>query len=260
MLEIIQIPLLSDNYSYVLHDPESGETAVVDPSSSLPILELLDEKGWKLSYIFNTHHHFDHTGGNEDIKAATKCKIVSSHTDRERIPGGADITLNEGDEISVGASNARIMEIPGHTIGDIAFYFEAEQALFSGDALFSLGCGKMFEGNPEQMWNSLRRMADLPRSTKLYCGHEYTQANGQFALVVDPHNDALKSYLHQVDNLRREGKSTVPSTIEIEVAANPFLRAPAIVTESGELGPAPSPHEAFAHLRAKKDQFVPSAG
>lgn len=258
MLEIIQVPLLRDNYAYVLHDAASGDTAVLDPSSSLPILELLDAKGWTLNYILNTHHHFDHTGGNEDIKSRTNCKIVSSYTDRERIPGGADITLKEGDEFSLGASTANIMEIPGHTIGDIAYYFAQEQAVFCGDALFSLGCGKMFEGTPEQMWNSLRRIADLPRDTKLYCGHEYTQANGQFALSVDPHNDALKNYLHQVDDIRREGRSTVPSTIAIEVAANPFLRAPAIVTELGELGPAPSPHDAFAHLRHKKDQFVPS--
>lgn len=256
MLDIIQVPLLRDNYAYVLHDAASGETAVLDPSSSLPILELLEQKGWRLTYILNTHHHFDHTGGNEDIKARTSCKIVSSYTDRERIPGGADMTLKEGDAISIGSSTASILEIPGHTIGDIAFYFPQEQAVFCGDALFSLGCGKMFEGTPEQMWNSLRRLADLPRDTKLYCGHEYTQANGQFALSVDPHNDALKNYLHQVEDLRREGRPTVPSTIAIEVAANPFLRAPAIVNESGELGISPAPHDAFAHLRHKKDQFV----
>ncbi len=255
MLDIIQIPLLKDNYAYMLHEADSGETAVVDPSSSIPVLDLLKERGWSLKYIINTHHHYDHTGGNEDIKAQTGCKIICSYTDRDRVPGGVDITVREGDVVSIGTAQAKVMEIPGHTIGCVAFWFEKERAVFCGDTLFSLGCGRLFEGTAEQMWNSLRRLGALPRTTKIYCGHEYTQANGKFALSVDPHNQALKDYLHHVDDLRAQGLPTIPSTVEIEVKANPFLRAPMLRQETLNLKHGFEPHEAFAELRRKKDDI-----
>ncbi|MGB0934571.1 MAG: hydroxyacylglutathione hydrolase [Alphaproteobacteria bacterium] len=255
-MTIIPLPLLKDNYAYLLHCPHTSETAIIDPSESAPVIEELDKRGLKLTYIINTHHHHDHVGGNEEIKKHTDCQVVCSYTDRNRVPG-ADISLKEGDIFKLGQHEARIMEIPGHTIGHMALWFIKDEAVFVGDTLFSLGCGRMFEGTPEQMWNSLRRLADLPRTTKVYCGHEYTRANGRFALDIDPHNPALKDYYHQVQQLRDSGKPTVPSTIEIEVETNPFLRAPLLVGALG-LGENVPPHEAFAAMRHRKDHYIDS--
>jgi hydroxyacylglutathione hydrolase len=252
-LEIAQIPLLTDNYAYLLIDHKTGQTAVVDPSEADPILRILERRNLKLHYILNTHHHFDHVGGNLELKEATGCTIICSHTDKPRIDG-ADQGVAEGEEVSIGSSKAIVMEIPGHTVGHIAFYFREYHAVFSGDTMFSLGCGRLFEGTPEQMWNSLRRLADLPPETKVYCGHEYTEANGRFALAMDPHNHALQDYCHHVADRRRDGLSTVPSTIEIEAEANPFLRAPMLIKALG-LSDSTLPHEAFAEMRMRKDNF-----
>ena len=253
MLEIVHVPLLIDNYGYLLHDPDTGATAVVDPSQAAPVLKILKERNWKLTSILNTHHHYDHVDGNEEIKAHTNCNVIGSYTDRNRIPE-IDQTVREGDEITIGNSKAKILEIPGHTVGHIAFWFAAEQAIFCGDTLFSLGCGRLFEGSPEQMWTSLRRLAQLPRDTKVYCGHEYTQANADFALEVDPHNPTLQDYRHRIADLRQDDLPTVPSTIDIEVKCNPFLRAPQLAQSLG-LPEDIAPHEAFAELRRRKDQW-----
>jgi hydroxyacylglutathione hydrolase len=252
-LEIVQIPLLVDNYSYLLHDSATGQTAVIDPSEAQPILKELSQRGWKLDYIFNTHHHFDHVGGNQELKAQTHCKIIGSHHDHQRIPG-IDQQVMEGNLIRLGHATAQVLEIPGHTIGHVAYWFQDSKAVFCGDTLFSLGCGRLFEGTPTQMWNSLRRLAYLPRDTQIYCGHEYTEANGRFALSIDPHNATLQAYCAHVAILRAEGRSTIPSTIEIEVAANPFLRAPHLIEALG-LGINATPEEAFAELRVRKDHF-----
>jgi hydroxyacylglutathione hydrolase len=252
-LEIAQIPLLTDNYAYLLIDHKTGQTAVVDPSEAAPVLNVLEKRHLKLNFILNTHHHPDHVGGNVELKAATGCTIICSHTDKPRI-AGVDKDVSEGDEVAIGSSKAIVMEIPGHTVGHIAFYFPDYQAVFCGDTLFSLGCGRMFEGTPEQMWNSLRRLADLPPETKVYCGHEYTEANGRFALSLDPHNHALLDYCHHVADRRRENLSTVPSTIKIEAEANPFLRAPMLIEALG-LPRNTAPHLAFAEMRKLKDHF-----
>ncbi len=252
-LEIAQIPLLTDNYAYLLIDHRTGQTAIVDPSEADPIIRVLERRHLKLNYILNTHHHSDHVGGNVQLKKETGCKIICSHTDKPRIKG-ADQGVSEGDELLIGSSKAIVMEIPGHTVGHIAFYFPEYHAVFCGDTMFSLGCGRLFEGTSEQMWNSLRRLADLPPETKVYCGHEYTEANGRFALSLDPHNHVLQDYCHHVADKRRENLSTVPSTIEIEVEANPFLRAPMLVDALG-LPVGTLPHEAFAEMRKQKDSF-----
>lgn len=223
-LEIVQLPLLSDNYAYLLHDVGSGETAVVDPSEAAPVLQALDERGWKLSKILSTHHHADHVGGNREIKARTNCAVYGFSEDASRIPG-IDHALLDGDQVSVGDAEGEVLFIPGHTTGHIAYYFAHEKAVFCGDTLFSLGCGRLFEGTPAQMFASLQRLAALPGDTKVYCGHEYTQSNGAFALVVEPENDALKSYMEHVHNLRAKGLPTVPSTMETECECNPFIRA-----------------------------------
>lgn len=253
-LEIVPIPLLADNYAYLLHDHTAGQTAVLDPSEAAPVLKALQQRGWTLNLILNTHHHFDHVGGNADLKAHTACKIIGSHHDRLTIPD-LDQDVREGDEITVGNACAKIIEIPGHTIGHIAYWFYDHKAVFTGDTLFSLGCGKLFEGTPAQMWNSLRRLADLPRDTHVYCGHEYAEANGRFALAIDPHNSALQAYCAHVADLRAEGRPSVPSTIEIEVEANPFLRAPHLI-EALDLDPRSTPEDAFAELRRRKDRFT----
>lgn len=252
-LEIVQIPLLSDNYSYLLIDHKTGQTAVIDPSEADPIIRILERRHLKLHYILNTHHHNDHVGGNIELKEATGCTIICSHIDKPRIKG-AEVEVSEGAEVCIGSSKAIVMEIPGHTVGHIAFYFAEANAVFCGDTLFSLGCGRLFEGTPAQMWNSLRRLADLPPQTKVYCGHEYTENNGRFALSIDPHNHALQDYCHHVADKRRENLSTIPSTIEIEVEANPFMRAPLLTAALGISYDTP-PHEAFAEMRRQKDQF-----
>ncbi len=243
-MQIVQIPLLADNYAYLIHD--DGITAVIDPSEADPVLDELGNRDWQLNYIINTHHHFDHVGGNSKLKQNTSCTIICSHTDLNRIPN-ADVAKHEGDTIAIGSARALVMEIPGHTLGHIALWFKEQNALFCGDTLFSLGCGRLFEGTPQQMWESLQRLAILPPETKIYCGHEYTQANAEFALSVDPNNQDLRDYCQHVAQLRASGLPTIPSTMEIETKANPFLRAPQLIGESI------SPTQAFARLRTLKD-------
>jgi hydroxyacylglutathione hydrolase len=254
ILEIHQIPVLSDNYVYLIEDKESGECAVVDPAVAEPVLDLLDARGMKLAYVLNTHHHGDHTGGNLALKAKTGCKIVGAGRDAARIPG-IDIDVGEGDVFQLGHSQARVLEVPGHTSGHIAYWFKEARALFCGDTLFALGCGRLFEGSPAQMWASLSALRSLPGDTRVYCAHEYTQANARFALTVDPDNAALRARAHMVDQLRLKGKPTVPSTLAEECATNPFLRA----DDSDfcqALGMVQSdPVSVFAETRHRKDIF-----
>ena len=252
-LVIRQIPVLRDNYVYLLHDPASAATGVVDPSVAPPVLRALAEAGWRLTHILNTHHHPDHTGGNLEIKQATGAVIVGPRADRDRIPG-IDVTLGDGDRYTLGSDTAEVFDVPGHTRGHIAYWFGDAKALFCGDTLFLMGCGRLFEGTPEQMWRSLGKLRRLPGDTRVYCGHEYTQANARFALTVEPENPALVARARQIDQLRAEGKSTVPGTMADEVATNPFLRAdqPALQAAAGTPG---DPVATFAAIRRRKDNF-----
>jgi hydroxyacylglutathione hydrolase len=253
-LQIEQIPALSDNYVYLVHEPQAGITAVVDPAVAAPVLDRLGVRGWKLDWILSTHHHADHTGGNLELKRATGCQIVGPQSDAARIPG-IDLGLAEGDRFRLGDAEAEVLETPGHTSGHISYWFADAGALFCADTLFSLGCGRLFEGTPEQMWRSLSKFAPLPDDALVYCGHEYTQANARFALSVDPDNAALQARAAEVDRLRAVGQPTVPSTLGAERAANPFLRAadPAI---RRRLGMEEADDVAvFAELRKRKDHF-----
>ena len=213
---------------------------MVDPAESAPVLEALTVHGWKLDFIFNTHHHPDHVGANTALKKETGCEIVGFADDAARIPG---ITrrVREGDRVRLGEAKAEVIFIPGHTLGHIAYYFAKEKALFCGDTIFSLGCGRLFEGTPAQMFSSLQRLAALPGDTQIYCAHEYTESNGCFALTIEPENKTLKERMEEVRHLREEDKPTVPSTLAMELATNPFLRAKTV--------------EEFARIRALKDNF-----
>jgi hydroxyacylglutathione hydrolase len=253
-LAIELVPLLKDNYAYLLHDRGSGATAVVDPSEADPVMAVAKARGWRLTHILNTHHHWDHSGGNLRIKEATGCTIVGPGPDEARIPG-IDIALDDGDRFALGSSAAEVLFIPGHTRGHIAFWFADAQAVFCGDTLFALGCGRMFEGTPQQMWGSLDRLRQLPPETRVYCGHEYTQANARFALTIEPKNIALVTRAQRVNATRAAGHATVPSTMAEERATNPFLRAdePDVAAAVGLAGA--DPVSVFAEVRRRKDSF-----
>ena len=253
-LQIVQIPVLSDNYVYLVHEPRDRLTGVVDPSLAEPVLETLDQQGWKLDYIINTHHHWDHTGGNVVLKAETGAFIVGPQAEAQRIPL-IDRALKEGERFRFGQAEAQILDIPGHTSGNIAYWFEPDDVLFCGDTLFSLGCGRLFEGTPAQMWNSLSKIRRLPDSTRVYCGHEYTEANGRFALTVEPENADLISMMARIRATRARGQPTVPSRLGDEKAANPFLRADKRELQAA-IGMAGSdPVAVFARVRSQKDNF-----
>lgn len=253
-LEIKQIPVLNDNYVYLAHCPETGATGVVDPAVSGPVFDALAQTGWTLTHILNTHHHGDHTGGNLEIKAKTGCTIVGPRADKDRIPG-IDIEVGDGDTYKLGDATATVFDVPGHTRGHIAYWFEESDALFCGDTLFVMGCGRLFEGTPAQMVNSLGKFDTLPDSTRVYCAHEYTQSNGRFALTVEPQNQALHDLMKDVDRKRADGIPTVPSTLGQERATNPFLRpASSDLQETiGMLGA--DPVDVFAEVRRRKDNF-----
>ena len=253
-LEIHQIPVLNDNYLYLFKDPDSGLVGIVDPAVAGPVLDKLDELGWKLTHIINTHHHMDHTGANLELKEKTGCTIVGAKKDAARIPG-MDIGVEDGDIFEFGSQKAQVFEVPGHTVGHIAYWFEESDALFCGDTLFALGCGRLFEGTPAQMWSSLGKFRKLPDRTKVYCAHEYTEANARFAVSVDPKNMALQSRFAEIRKLREKHLPTVPSTLGEEKATNPFLRAddPGLQAELELTGA--DPVEVFAETRRRKDNF-----
>lgn len=251
---IHQFPCLSDNYGFLIHDPDTGETATIDTPDAAEILKQLDAKGWRLTHIFNTHHHADHAGGNLALKAKTGCTIVGPRAEQQRIPG-IDKAVGEGDRVKLGTREARVFDVPGHTAGHIAYWFADEGVAFVGDTLFALGCGRLFEGTPEQMWSSLSKLAALPPDTKVYCAHEYTQSNARFALTVEPGNAALQARAKDIDAARAAGRPTVPSTIGLELATNPFLR-PASDNLQATVGLAGrGAVEVFAKTRQLKDQF-----
>ena len=222
-LQVYQFPCRSDNYGFLAHDPTLNVTASIDTPEEGPINTALEEKGWRLTHILNTHHHGDHTGANIALKERWGCTIVGAANDAERIPG-IDVRMADGDKYQFGSLIADVFEVPGHTTGHIAYYFSSEDIAFVGDTLFALGCGRLFEGTPEMMWNSLQKLMALPDETIVYCAHEYTQSNAQFALSVEPGNAELVARSREIDALRAEGKPTVPTTIGLERATNPFLR------------------------------------
>jgi hydroxyacylglutathione hydrolase len=252
-LVIRQIPVLKDNYVYLAHDKETGATAAVDPAVAQPVLDVLKAEGWRLTHILNTHHHNDHTGGNRELKEATGCVIVGPRADRDRIPG-IDIEVGDGDTYMLGHAKATVFDVPGHTRGHIAYWFGESEALFCGDTLFIMGCGRTFEGTAAQMWNSLSKLKALPPETRVYCAHEYTQANARFALTVEPDNRDLIARAARVAAMRAENQPTVPGTLAEELLTNPFLRADRPALQAAEGAPG-DPVATFASIRLKKDKF-----
>jgi hydroxyacylglutathione hydrolase len=238
MLEVVAVPAFSDNYIWLVHDPGSGETAVVDPGDAAPALAAAASRGWTITQVWNTHWHPDHTGGNGAVKAATGC--VVSGPAAEAI-GVRDVALAQGGEVRIGAHVGEVIEIPGHTLGHIALHFAGAQMAFVGDTLFAMGCGRLFEGTAAQMHASLQRLAALPAETRLYCGHEYTLANALFAAHAEPNNIAIAERLETVRALRAGGEITLPTTVAEERSTNPFVRA--------------ADWQEFASLRAAKDSF-----
>jgi hydroxyacylglutathione hydrolase len=224
MIEIVRIPALSDNYIWLLHDPASGETVAVDPAEAEPVLDEATRRGWRITQIWNTHWHRDHTGGNAAIKAATGCRITGPAAEAARIPT-LDRMVGEGDRVTIGAVAAEVLDVPAHTAGHIAYYLPEAGAAFVGDTLFAMGCGRLFEGTAAQMWHNLQRLAALPPATALYCAHEYTESNGRFARVAEPDNRAIIDRMADVTAARARGEPTIPTTIALERATNPFVRA-----------------------------------
>jgi hydroxyacylglutathione hydrolase len=253
-LTVHQFPCLGDNYGYLIHDEENDLTAAIDTPEAGKIEEALEAKGWKLTHILNTHHHYDHSGGNEELKNKWGCVIVGSKSDAARIPG-IDEQVGDGDTYTFGNHTAKVLDVSGHTQGHIAYYFEADQILFSGDALFALGCGRLFEGSAEQMWTSLQKLIALPDDTTVYCAHEYTQSNAKFALTVEPQNSELQERVKVIDELRSANKPTVPSNLGVEKRTNPFLR-PMSSDLQETLGMTTAPLvDVFAETRLRKDSF-----
>jgi hydroxyacylglutathione hydrolase len=253
-LEIEPVPCLKDNYAYLLDDRDEGVCGVVDASEAEPVKRALETHGLKLTHILSTHHHMDHVGGNLALKQAYGAQVVGAAKDAARIPG-IDIGLKEGETFGVGSHLARVLEIPAHTSQHIAFWFEADKAVFTGDTLFAMGCGRLFEGTADMMWTSLSKLMRLPDDARIYCGHEYTEANGRFALTVEPDNPELRRRMEDVRQTRSKGLPTIPSTMGLEKKTNPFLRA-----ESAEirrnLGLLDANNvEVFAETRRRKDEF-----
>ena len=234
------VPILSDNYAWLLRDSSTGATAIVDPADAQPIIEAIEKAGGRLDMILLTHHHGDHIAGVDEVRARFGCPVVGAAADRHRLPA-LDQAVREGDTVRLGSGLGGVVDTPGHTRGQINFFFPDGAVLLSGDTLFSLGCGRLIEGTPAEMFDSLRKLAALPGDTLVCCGHEYTESNARFALAVDPDNESLHDFVGRVEQLRAAGQPSVPSVLADELKANPFLLAPDVAS--------------FAAARAKKDKF-----
>jgi len=253
-LTVIQLPVLTDNYIYLLHDPESEETAAVDPALAEPVLDALAKRNWTLTYILNTHHHHDHVGGNLSLKQKTGCQIIASESDRHRIPG-IDLAVTASDNLTLGNHSIQIIETPGHTNGHIVYYLPEDDLLFCGDTLFVMGCGRLFEGTAGQLWHSLQKLKQLPARTRIYCTHEYTESNARFALSVEPDNIVLQEKMAWVRRQRAQNQATVPSTLAEELATNPFLREDRHAIQASISMQNQPAVNIFARLRQLKDVF-----
>jgi hydroxyacylglutathione hydrolase len=234
------VPILSDNYAWLVRDSGSGALAIVDPADAAACIAAIERAGGRLDLILLTHHHADHVAGTDEVRARFRCPVVGAAADKHRLPR-LDQAVAENDEVALGQATARVIDTPGHTRGHLAYYFADGGVLICADTLFSLGCGRLLEGTPAEMLASLRKLAALPGDTLVCCGHEYTQSNARFALTVEPDNAALQARAREVRQLRAAGRPTVPSTIKDELAANPFVRARDVAT--------------FADFRARKDRF-----
>ncbi|WP_363350938.1 hydroxyacylglutathione hydrolase [Methylocystis echinoides] len=255
-IEVAQFICLNDNFGLLVHDARTGATATVDAPDGAAIAAEAERRGWPVTHLLITHHHLDHIEGAETLKKRfPQMKIVGAAADAHRLPP-LDQAVSDGDEVAIGAARARVIATPGHTTGHVAYYFPEDEAVFVGDTLFSLGCGRVFEGTTDEMRLSLETLANLPRETLIYCGHEYTQANGRFALTVDPENPVLRDRVQRVAELRAAGKFTLPTTIALENATNPFLRVedPEVKKAMGMADA--NPFAVFAEMRERKNRFA----
>jgi hydroxyacylglutathione hydrolase len=245
---------LKDNYGVLLHDPASGATAAIDAPEAAPVEAALEFTGWRLSDILVTHHHGDHTAGIPELKQRHRCRVVAPQQEAAKIPL-VDETVREGAKVNVGKLDANVIETPGHTAGHVSYWFHSDKLVFAGDTLFSIGCGRVIEGTPEMMWDSLLKLRDLPGDTQIFCGHEYTLANIRFAQTIEPNNRALAARAEEAARQVAAGKPTIPTTIDQEKAANPFLRAdvPSVAASVGMAGKPAA--QVFAEVRARKNKF-----
>ncbi|WP_138469444.1 hydroxyacylglutathione hydrolase [Poseidonocella sp. HB161398] len=253
-LTLVTIPCLSDNYAYLVHDPASGATAVVDVPEAGPVEAALAARGWTLSDIWITHHHHDHVGGVDALRNATGARVTGARADLHRLPR-LDAAVAPGDSFEFGGETAEVLDVSGHTVGHIAYVLPGSALAFTGDSLMGLGCGRLFEGTPEMMWESLLRLRALPGATLICSGHEYSQSNARFAVTIEPGNAALAARAAEIDSAREAGEATVPVPLTLEKETNPFLRAdlPALKADLGMAG-APDP-EVFGEIRRRKDSF-----
>jgi hydroxyacylglutathione hydrolase len=253
-LEIQQFPCRQDNFGVLVHAPGHGLTAAIDTPETEPIRRMLADKGWRLTHIFTTHHHGDHTAGHAALKAEFGCRIIGPAREADRIPG-IDETVGEGDSFAFADEAVRVLETPGHTLGHVTYWLPKAGVAFVGDTLFSLGCGRLLEGDAEMMWNSLQKLMKLPPETRIYCGHEYTQSNAAFALSLEPGNAALRQRAAEVDRLRAAGEATLPVRLADELAANPFLRPDSREIQERLEKVGQPLATIFAEIRRRKDRF-----
>ncbi len=252
-LEIHQFPCLSDNYGVIIRDPETNTVASIDAATADEVKAALAEKGWTLTHILTTHHHWDHTDGNAELKAETGCKIIGPKPEAEKIPG-IDEQVGHGDSFKFGSFDVHVHECPGHTSGHIIFHVPDAKVAFVGDVVFAMGCGRVNEGTMEQMWNSVSTVAALPDDTVLYAGHEYTIANAEFALRMEPNNADLKARYEHVKALRADGKPTLPTTVALEKKTNPFIRAASPEIRATINMPDATDAAVFSEVRERKNQ------
>lgn len=253
-LELVTVPCLQDNYAFLLHESDTGETALVDAPEAAPIQNALESRGWKLTHVFLTHHHWDHVEGLPSLREAWSPTVIGAKADAGRLPD-LDQQVSEGESFAFAGHEVQVFDVSGHTVGHIAFYVPDAKAVFTADSLMALGCGRLFEGTPEQMWASLSKLAALPADTTVCSGHEYTASNAAFALTIEPENSALISRTEAIKAARQAGQPTVPCSLAEELATNPFLRAnlPAVKAGIGMDGATDA--EVFAEIRRRKDNF-----
>ncbi len=253
-LEIITIPCLADNYAFLMHDPDSGVTGLVDAPEAAPIKAELDRRGWGLDFVLLTHHHWDHIDALDELRQIYKPSVVGAEADAHRLPP-LEVAVKEGTAFSFAEEDVQIIEVPGHTVGHIAFYLPESRAVFTADSLMALGCGRLFEGSPAQMWHSLNKLAALPSDIMVYSGHEYTQSNADFALTIEPDNPALQARVAGIKKARNAGVATVPSPLSLELSTNPFLRAGVAEVKQAMGMQGHDSEQVFTEIRKRKDNF-----